>query len=179
MASFLLDNDDLLFYFDRGIDWEPLVRVSELDYRVPGGFRSAEEALEFYRETLDMIGGFVAEEIAPHAAELDREGVRFVDGEAVFPPRLEGIFSKIKDLGLHALCLPRELGGMNAPVLLYFMASELFARGDVSVMAHHGFHGGMAMAMLLFSVREGSTTIDPNASPAMISRISSAQRVFR
>ena len=161
MPNFFQDNDDLRFYVEKGIDWEPLVRVSELDYRAPGGFRSVEEALEFYRDTLDMIGGFVAEEIAPHAAELDREGVRFEGGEAVFPPRLEGIFAKIKELGLHGLCLPRELGGMNAPVLVYFLASELFARGDVSVMAHHGFHGGMAMAMLLFSVREGSTTIDP------------------
>ena len=37
-----------------------------------------------------MVGGFVADEIAPHAAELDREGVRLEDGEAVFPPRLRG-----------------------------------------------------------------------------------------
>lgn len=28
-------------------------------------------------------------------------------------------------------------------------------------MAHHGFHGGMAMAMLIFSIKEGSTTFDP------------------
>ena len=108
-----------------------------------------------------MVGGFVADEIAPYTAELDREGVRHEGGEAVFPPRLAGIFEQIKRLGLHGLCVPRELGGMNAPVMLYFLASELFGRADVSVMAHHGFHGGMAMAMLLFSVREGTTKIDP------------------
>jgi 3-(methylthio)propanoyl-CoA dehydrogenase len=36
----------------------------------------------------------------------------------------------------------------------------VFGRADVSVMAHHGFHGGMAAAMMLFSVREGSTETD-------------------
>ena len=29
MASFLSDNDDLRFYFDRGIDWEALYGVTE------------------------------------------------------------------------------------------------------------------------------------------------------
>ena len=43
-----------------------------------------------------MVGGFVADEIAPHAAQIDREGVPLEDGEAVFPPRLAGIFEQIK-----------------------------------------------------------------------------------
>jgi alkylation response protein AidB-like acyl-CoA dehydrogenase len=161
MANFFHDNEDLKFYVEKGIDWEPLVRTTEMDYRVPGAFPSAKEALDFYKEILDMVGGFVADEIAPHAAQLDREAVELKDGEVVFPARLQGIFDQIKALGLHGMTVPRELGGMNAPLLLYYLASEIFARGDVSVMAHHGFHGGMAMAMLMFSLREGTTKIDP------------------
>jgi alkylation response protein AidB-like acyl-CoA dehydrogenase len=170
MGNFWNDNDDLRYYVEKGIDWEPLVRASELDFRAPGGFTNAKEALSFYRETLEMIGGFVADEIAPHAAQLDREAVRFEGGEAVFPARLQSIFDQVKELGLHGLCLPRELGGMNAPLLIYYMASELFGRADVSVMAHHGFHGGMAMAMLLFSVREGTTRMDPKTGVILETR---------
>jgi alkylation response protein AidB-like acyl-CoA dehydrogenase len=160
MANFFHDNEDLKFYVDKGIDWEPLVRATEMDYRLPGGFTSAKEALDFYQETLDMVGGFVADEIAPHAAQIDREELKLENGEVKFPPRLQGIFDQIKALGLHGIAVPRELGGMNAPLLIYYLASELFARGDVSVMAHHGFHGGMAMAMLMLSLREGTTKID-------------------
>ncbi|HEY1587392.1 MAG TPA: acyl-CoA dehydrogenase family protein [Polyangia bacterium] len=170
MANFFTDNDDLRWYIERGIDWEPLVRTTEADFRNPDGPKSVAEALVFYKETLEMVGGFVADEIAPHAAELDRQGVRHEGGEAVFPPRLAGIFDQVKQLGLHGLCVPRELGGMNAPVMLYFLASELFGRADVSVMAHHGFHGGMAMAMLLFSVREGTTKIDPERGTILETR---------
>lgn len=173
MANFYTDNDDLRWYLEHGIDWEPLVRTTEADFRNPDGPKSVDEALAFYKETLEMVGGFVADEIAPHAAELDREGVRHEDGEAVFPARLAGIFDQVKQLGLHGLCVPRELGGMNAPVMLYFLASELFGRADVSVMAHHGFHGGMAMAMLLFSVREGSTKIDPDKGTILETRFRS------
>ena len=160
MASFLRDNDDLQYYLNDGIDWETVVSVSELGYRFADGFRTAAEGLAFYREIAEMVGQFVAEEIAPHAAEIDREGIRFANGEASFPPRLESISRKIAALGLHGMNLPRELGGMNAPMLLYFISAELIARADVSVMTHYGFHGGTAMAMLVLSMLEGSTEHD-------------------
>ena len=113
-----------------------------------------------YREIAKLVGEFVAAEVAPAAAEIDRHDIHVVDGERGPAPRLDALFKKIKELDLHGLNLPRELGGMNAPMMLYFINSEMFARGDVSVMAHHGFHGGMAMAMLMFSLYEGSSELD-------------------
>src|SRR5262245_30619128 len=121
MASFLADNDDLRYYLERGIDWETLVGLGERGFRQPDGWKTADEAVSFFREAAAMVGELAAEEIAPHAAEIDRQGVRFADGEAVFPPRLAAIAAKIAELGLHGLPLPRELGGMNAPLLLYFI----------------------------------------------------------
>jgi alkylation response protein AidB-like acyl-CoA dehydrogenase len=162
MANFFKDNDDIQYYFDKGIDWESLVKITERDFADAEGegFGSVEEAVAFYRDIIEMFGQFVADEIKPYEKEIDAEGVSLVDGEVVFPERLSSIFEKIKDLDLHGLPVPRELGGMNAPLLLYFMNSELMARADVSVMAHHGFHSGMAMAMLVFSAQEGSSEID-------------------
>ena len=163
MANFFKDNDDLQYYFDKGVDWDSLVQITEHDFADADGegFSTTEEAVTFYRDIVEMVGQFVAEEIKPYEKEIDERGVGFVDGEVVFPERLAGIFQKIKDLDLHGLPLPRELGGMNAPVLLYFINSELMARADVSTMAHHGFHAGMAMAALVFSAHEGSSEIDP------------------
>ena len=160
MASFLSDNPDLEYYLGPGIDWDVLAELCELDFENPEGFASAAEARVFYRDVVRSVGEFVATEVAPHAATIDREGVVLRNGEVEFPTRLAGIFSSVAELGLHGLNLPRELGGMNAPFLLYFVNSELFARGDVSVMAHHGFHGGTAMAMLVFSLLEGTTELD-------------------
>jgi alkylation response protein AidB-like acyl-CoA dehydrogenase len=160
MASFLSDNPDLQYYLERGIDWDALAQITELGYRASDGFANAAEARVFYREIAQTVGEFVANQVAPHGPAIDREGVQFRAGEVHFPPRLASIFEKIGELGLHGLNVPRELGGMNAPLLLYFVNSELFARADVSVMAHHGFHGGTAMAMLVFSLYEGSTEFD-------------------
>ena len=163
MANFFKDNDDLQYYFDKGIDWDSLVQITEHDFAGANGegFSSTEEAVEFYRDIIEMFGQFAAEEIKPHEKEIDEKGVEFVDGEVRFPEPLAGIFEKIKELDLHGLPIPRELGGMNAPMMVYFMNSELMARADVSAMAHHGFHAGMAMAAIVFSALEGSSDIDP------------------
>ena len=159
MPNFLKDNQDLRFYLKKGIDWNELVPLLEAEIGPEGDFKSVGEAQSFYGEIAEMVGQFAAEEIAPRSLGIDQQGVRLVDGEVSFPKELDEIFLKIKDLELHGLCLPRGLSGMNAPFISYLINTELLARADVSVMAHHGFHGGMALAMLMLSIREGTTTI--------------------
>ena len=160
MANYLHDNDDLLYYLDKGIDWDPIVKLTERGFEDEDGPRDVAEAKELYRDIAELVGKLAAEEIAPRAKAIEQAGFRVEDGEAVAPPELDVLFEQIRELDLHRLNLPRELAGMNCPLLLYFIDCELMARADVSVMAHHGFHGGMALAMLAFSIREGSTTFE-------------------
>ncbi|MBI2570022.1 MAG: acyl-CoA dehydrogenase family protein [Candidatus Schekmanbacteria bacterium] len=161
MGSFLKDNEDLRFYLDKWLDWAPLARITELDFTEPEGFKNSEEAVAFYKEVLGTIAEFVADEVAPLGPEIDREHLRLENGEVVLPPQLKKIDDAMRGLDLHGMCLPRALGGLNCPAILFSIVGELFARADVSVGAHFGFHGGMAMAMLMYSVYEGTTKFDP------------------
>jgi len=160
MANFFTDNDDLRFYFDKGIDWAPLVDVTEYGYRTKDGFKNEQEAVSFYREVIEMTGELVATEIAPRAAQIDREDNVLSNGEVEEGAAMRSVFAAIKAAELHKLCIPRELGGLNVPLLVYFLGAEMMARCDVSVMTHHSFHGGMAMAMLVYSIHEGTTRFD-------------------
>jgi 3-(methylthio)propanoyl-CoA dehydrogenase len=160
MGNYYKDNDDIRYYMEKGIDWAPLVSITERRSDDPEKHESTEAAVTFYDDILQMVGEFVAEEMAPRAAAIDRQGVALVDGEVRFPPELDALFDRIRELDLHGMCLPRELGGMNVPLLIYFLNTEVMGRADVSAMAHHSFHGGMAMAMLAFSIQEGSTEVD-------------------
>ena len=160
MSNFFTDNDDILYYFDKGIDWEPLFRATERGVQSEEAPATAEEAKQLYRDIAEMVGKFAAEEIAPHADAMEAEGVKLVDGEAVMPDRMNEIFAQLRELDMHWLCIPRELGGMNCPLLLYMLGAEVMGRADVSTMAHHSFHGGIALAMLVFSIREGTTTFE-------------------
>lgn len=163
MASFYSDNEDIRYYVEKGVDWAKLAEVSEYGWRTAkqgGGFTNAEDATQFYREVAQMVGELVAEEFAPRAPLMDREGTHLKDGEAVESPAMVAAFDALRAAELHKLCIPRELGGLNAPLVLYFLIGEMIARADVSAMTHFSFHGGMAMAMLAYSVHEGTTEID-------------------
>jgi len=160
MANFFTDNDDLLYYFDRGIDWSSLVNVTEYGYRTADGFKNPSEAVQFYREVAESMGELVAEQVAPRAANIDRADTHLENGEAVESADTRAIFEAFKAAELHKLCIPREFGGLNAPLLLYFLGAEMMARADVSTMTHFSFHGGMAMAMLVYSINEGTTEVD-------------------
>lgn len=160
MANFFKDNKDLQWYVDHGIEWSALVETVEVGFRQPDGHRSTDEAVGFYRDVMELVGDFAANEIAPKSAEIDKVGVRLEDGEVHMAPAADKIMKKIAQLGLHGVAVPRSLGGMNCPLMVYMLNSELLARADVSLMAHIGFHGGMATAMMLFSVIEGSAELN-------------------
>ncbi len=158
--NFYRDNEDLKFYVEKWIRWDPLVRLTEFDFRTKDAPQSTGDAIELYVSVLDMLGEFAAKEIAPKARQIDTEHPWIEDGVVHFPPVLENIFSKMKELEAHGMCVPRSLGGMNCPFTLLLCCIEMIGRGDVSVAAHFGFHGGMAMATLLMSVLEGTTEFD-------------------
>ncbi|HWV38865.1 MAG TPA: acyl-CoA dehydrogenase family protein [Vulgatibacter sp.] len=158
-TNFFRDNEDLLFQFEHGLPWAEIVELTENGYTLPDGHRTLEEALAFYRDVMEATGEFVAREIAPRAARIDEKGTRLENGEVVFSDELNAIFQGMKELGLYGLSSPRELGGSNAPNALYFVANELIARGDVSVMTHFGFHGGISASLLSYAIREGSIRI--------------------
>ena len=160
MANFYADNDDLRFYVERGIDWEPLVRWTEILSPPDEAYASTDEALEVYTDILNLVGEFSADRIAPAARAIDEDPPRLEYGEVTFGEAQQGLFDELSAMGLHGLCVPRQLGGMNSPLMLYFITGEVMSRADVSVMAHHSFHGGIAMALLMYSVEEGTTDFD-------------------
>lgn len=158
--NFYLDNEDLRYYVERGVEWGPLVELTERWYSDPDGFKDAAEAVSAYRDVLELVGEYMAQEVAPRWSSLDREHPHKVGDHVVHPPVLERVFEGMRALGLHGLCVPRELDGMNFPLLTYMFNAEMIARADASVMTHYGFHGGIAMALLVYSIHEGTTRFD-------------------
>ncbi len=157
-TNYFSDNDDLRFYFERYLDWSTLYDVTTV--KGDDTFASAEEAKAFYIEVVRMAGELTAREIGPRVSEIDTQGVHFEGGEVTLGRAMNEIFVQLRGADLHRLCLPRELDGANAPLVVYFANAEMLARADACVMTHHSFHGGMALAMLSFSMLEGTTEIE-------------------
>src|SRR5919106_4281371 len=74
------------------------------------------------REIQALAREFADAEIAPHAADWDREH-RF--------PR--DVFVKLADLGLMGVCVPEEDGGAGADFLSYVLVLEELSRADAGV----------------------------------------------
>lgn len=158
-SNFFSDNEDLKFQLSQ-VPWDKLVPVVEKLAQDEDRFTDAKEAEAFYKDVLENLGGYIAQEIAPHTKELDEQHPVLKDGEVTEPARMEKIMKGLSELGAMALALPRSAGGLNAPLLVGSAVQEMLSRADVSVMSHFGFHAGIAQALMMWSLEEGSATIE-------------------
>jgi alkylation response protein AidB-like acyl-CoA dehydrogenase len=83
-------------------------------------------------------------EIAPHAAEWDREHR--------FPSRL---IAKLGELGLMGVCVPEELGGAGADFVSYVLVLEELSRADAGVGVTVAVHtSGATLTIVGFGTAE-------------------------
>lgn len=164
-ANFFNDNDDLKFHYEHSLNWEELVSTTELNLTLEGGPRSVKEAREFYDEVVRLVGDLSANQIAKTAAVIDRTGSHLdKQGNVVLPKEMEAAVHAFKEAGFFGMCVPRELGGSNVPMAVYFVCTELISRGDVSALTHLGFFGGTAMALLAYTIFEGTAQAGTSGS---------------
>jgi alkylation response protein AidB-like acyl-CoA dehydrogenase len=159
-ANFFTDNEDLKFQFEHVIQWDEIADLTEFGYKLPGGHANLQEAKEFYRAVIESVGEYAGEFIAPRALQIDEEGNWLEDGEVKCGKTLEAVYQGLKERELWGMSVPRELGGSNCPLALFFVTAEILARADVSIMTHFGFHSGIALALLMYAAREGSLRIE-------------------
>lgn len=157
--NFYTDNNDLRFWIEQAVDWDMLVELSERGAPADERPANVREARDTFEDVLKEMGKFVAKQIDPVARQIDTEGTRVEDGEVVMSPAFEKVFKSLKKLGVYGLPVPRELGGINAPAVVYLAASEMIARADTSCMTHFGFHAGVAISLITYALRDPRSVV--------------------
>jgi isovaleryl-CoA dehydrogenase len=89
------------------------------------------ETADLLRET---VANFAADEIAPRAADIDRDNA--------FPMDL---WRKMGDLGLLGITLPEEYGGAGMGYLEHVIAMEELSRASASVALSYGAHSNLCV----------------------------------
>ncbi len=134
--NFYKDNPDLAFHL-RHRDLEEAVDQREDGYKqaehYPDAPESYDDALDSYEKVLDMLGELCAERIAPRAADVDEEGVHLEHGDVRYAEGTKYNLQDLTDAQLMGAMLPRRFGGLNMPVTVYNMMSELVSRADGSL----------------------------------------------
>ncbi|HKG65949.1 MAG TPA: acyl-CoA dehydrogenase family protein [Solirubrobacteraceae bacterium] len=110
---------------------------------------SLHELTEDQQEIRELTKRFADEQIAPHAAQWDRDHH--------FPRE---VFTALGELGLMGVCVPEEHGGAGADFLAYMLVLEELSRADAGV--------GVTVAV---HTSAGTLPILQHGSPEQIERL--------
>lgn len=137
MPNFFTDNSDLLFQFEN-LDYRKVVDMAEDNYEFAKEFKHApvnyEDAMENYRKVLEMTGDLCGNFIAERATDVDIEGAQFADGKVEYAKGTQQNLKELTKADLMGMVLPHKFGGLNFPLTIYMMATEMVARADASLM---------------------------------------------
>lgn len=157
MDNFFTDNSDIQWHFNH-LDIEDVVASLEDGYTQASQYEDAPvsyaDAIDGYRRVLEMAGAICAQEIAPLAADVDREGAHFEDGRVRHAEGTARALSVLRQAGLMGVQLPRRFGGLNFPATLYSICIEMVSQADASLMNVFGLSEAIAETICQFASDE-------------------------
>lgn len=140
--NYFNDNSDIIFHFNNLIDWKEIVSSYEGEFEDAKLYKekgieayamapnNQEEAIEYYKSTLESLGELIGMEISPIVKEMDEVGLKFDNGKVIFPKLMQEAVSKITQAGLLPYSISRQHGGLGIPVLVQTIMSEIVSRAD-------------------------------------------------
>jgi alkylation response protein AidB-like acyl-CoA dehydrogenase len=87
---------------------------------------------------IDEVYRFVCDVMGPLNAVGDAQGCRIEEGRVKTPDGFKEAWDKLWDAGWRTLSAPRELGGQDAPAMLYAFAEEMFCGANTAFTMYSG-----------------------------------------
>ena len=136
MSNFFTDNKDLVFTLSN-LDLEEVVRLRENNYEQSKVFDYAPEnlkdAFDSYKRVLEVVGDITGERIEPRSRIIDEEGPHFANNKVTYHPLTVKNLQDLRKADVNGVMLSREYGGLNFPVTVYTMMTEMVSRADASL----------------------------------------------
>ncbi len=124
--NFYNDNSDLQFHFN-GFDFGEI--VSLLD----GEVADVSSLVSDYLFRLEQLGELAGERISARALDVDLESCHCKDGVVQLPAGATENLRELREAGLTGVTLSSKYGGLNFPVTVYSMMTEIVSRADASL----------------------------------------------
>ena len=156
MANFFTDNADLAFNLEH-LELAEAVDMIEAGYSYAKDFADAPrdfaDALDNYRRVLAVVGEVAGDRIEPRSRTVDAEGPKFADGVVTYHPFTVQNPTDLADAGVMGVMLDHRFGGLNFPVSVYTMMTEIVSRADGSLQNIFGLQD-IAETIKLFGSEE-------------------------
>ena len=133
MANYYTDHPEFEFYLNHP-EMKRIVELKERGFEDKDKYEDApvdfDDAIENYKQMLEITGDIAANIIEQNAEEVDLEGPHLVDGRMVYASKTFDNLEATRKAGLWGVSMPRKYGGLNIPITPYSMASEIVASAD-------------------------------------------------
>ena len=133
MANYYTDHPEIAFHLEHPL-MKRLVELKEKNYVDAEAHADApvdyEDAIENYRRILDITGDVAANTIEPNAESVDLEGPHLENGRMVYASKTFENLDVTRKAGLYGVSMPRRYGGLNLPMVVFSMMSEVISAAD-------------------------------------------------
>jgi len=133
MANYYTDHPEIEFHLNHPL-MKRVVDLKERNYAEKDQFEDApvnyEDAIENYKQLLDITGDVAANIIEPNSEDVDLEGPHLENGRMIYASKTFENLDATRKAGLWGLSMPRRYGGLNLPNAIFSMASEIIAAAD-------------------------------------------------
>lgn len=133
MANYYTDHPEFEFYLNHP-EMKRVVELKERNFEDKDKYEDApvdfEDAIENYKNVLEITGDITANIIEPNSEAVDLEGPHLVDGRMHYASKTYENLDATRKAGLWGISMPRRYGGLNMPITPYSMASEIISSAD-------------------------------------------------
>ncbi|MBQ0143996.1 MAG: acyl-CoA dehydrogenase family protein [Bacteroidales bacterium] len=133
MANYYSDHPELEFHLHHPL-MERIVELKERGYTDKEKYEDApvdlEDALQNYDKVLEIAGDIAANIIAPNSESVDLEGPHLENGRMIYASKTFENIEAINKAGLNGVEMPRRYGGLNFPITVFSMLSEIISAAD-------------------------------------------------
>ena len=133
MANYYSDHPEIAFHLDHPL-MKRIVELKERNFADAKDFDYAPvdlgDAIENYKQILDITGDVAANIIAPNSESVDLEGPHLENGRMIYASKTVENIDATRKAGLWGVSMPRRYGGLNLPNIIFSMLSELISAAD-------------------------------------------------
>ena len=133
MANYYSDHPEIAFHLNHPL-MKRIVELKERNFEDAKTFDYAPvdlgDAIENYKQILDITGDVAANIIAPNSESVDLEGPHLENGRMIYASKTVENIDATRKAGLWGVSMPRRYGGLNLPNVIFSMLSELISAAD-------------------------------------------------
>lgn len=133
MANYYSDHPEIAFHLNHPL-MERIVELKEKNYEDKAKFEDApvdyNDAIENYKQILDITDDVAANIIEPNSESVDLEGPHLENGRMIYASKTFENLDATRKAGLHGVSMPRRYGGLNLPNTVFSMLSEVISAAD-------------------------------------------------